>query len=70
MGPDEDKYHPRREFISKDGMSRFKEIAYYKDKKLPPIQDRFFDVFATYAPFPWLGSRRLTKEELDFYGLD
>lgn len=29
-----------------------------------PMKDKYFDQRTTYAPFNWLGSRRLTKEEL------
>lgn len=49
------------EIVVKGGMISLKEIPGQEEKEL---KDKYFDQFTTYAPFSWLGSRRLTKDEL------
>lgn len=52
----------KRKIVVKGGMTALHEIPEQDDKEL---KDRYFDEFTTYAPFDWLGSRRLTKVELE-----
>lgn len=49
------------ELVTKGGMVCLKEIPGQEDKGL---RDKYFDQFTTYAPFEFLGSRRLTEEEV------
>lgn len=54
---------PRRfEVVCLGGMTSLREIP---DQDRVPLKDKLFDEITTYAPFKWLGSRRLTPEELE-----
>lgn len=50
------------EIVSSGGMSVLKEIPRQNHLEM---KNRYFDEYATYSPFPWLGSRRLKEEELE-----
>jgi len=50
------------EIVTAGGMISLRELPKQENKEL---KDKYFDQFATYAPFKWFGSRRLTKEELE-----
>lgn len=49
------------EHVTDGGMISLKEIP---NQEKVHLADKYFDQFTTYAPFSWLGSRRLTAEEL------
>ena len=52
----------RIELVTDGGMTHLKEIPGQRGISL---KDLYFDQFTTYAPFKWLGSRRLTEEEVE-----
>lgn len=55
------------EFMCEGGMSCLSELPCQEDT---PVRNKYFDEMATYAPFPFIRSRRLTKKELADWGLD
>lgn len=50
------------EYVTDGGMVCLKELPDQEDVHL---RWKCFDQFTTYAPFKWLGSRRLTKAEFE-----
>jgi hypothetical protein len=57
--------HEMIKIVCEGGMTALTEIPKQENVRL---DNKYFDEHTTYAPFKWLGSRRLTVEELKRYG--